>query len=337
MMEKSDPEYNNNGRKRKTLYSDDFKSLVLEASLSNSLQETARRFEVPQATLAEWQREEGLDTVVCPPASSTRPVPGPATPRISAVTGKYSDEFINEVVNYLKVFAILSLYHFVYDRQGHTVTEASKLYNVPHSTVFGWKRRLVGAGAEDDREEVLLFAETHTPAEVRRKYNVDQATLSKWRRENDLEDAAAKSVGVPGPSQPSESGQTAVKKAERGGPRKAVEPTWETREEIVKYAKKAKNYNVAARKYGVNVDELKQWAHALRGDRKTPKTRKKNIKREPKIIEEYENEEEDDEEDDDNEEEEQERGESDPEYSCLSEDGKRVKEYSEEVKAAAVR
>ena len=34
---------------------------------------------------------------------------------------------------------------------------------------------------------------------------------------------------------------------------------------------------------------------------------------------------------------EQERGESDPEYSCLSEDGKRVKEYSEEVKAAAVR
>ena len=112
MMEKSDPEYNNNGRKRKTLYSDDFKSLVLEASLSNSLQETARRFEVPQATLAEWQREEGLDTVVCPPSSSTRPVPGPATPRISAVTGKYSDEFINEVVNYLKVFAILSFYHF---------------------------------------------------------------------------------------------------------------------------------------------------------------------------------------------------------------------------------
>ena len=219
------------------------------------------------------------------------------------------------------------------------MTEASKLYNVPHSTVFGWKRRLVGAGAEagaeDEREEVLLFAETHTPAEVRRKYNVDQATLAKWRRENDLKDAAAKSVEVAGPSEPSESGQTAVKKAERGRPRKVVEPTWETREEIVKYAKKAKNYNVAARKYGVNVDELKQWAHALRGDRKAPKSRRKKIKRGPKIIEEYENEEDDD--DDDNEEEEQDRGESDPEYSCLSEDGKRVKEYSEEVKAAAVR
>ena len=210
------------------------------------------------------------------------------------------------------------------------MTEASKLYNVPHSTVFGWKRRLV-AGAEDDREEVLLFAETHTPAEVKRKYNVDQATLGKWRREKD---AAAKSVEVAGPSEPSESGQTAVKKAERGRPRKVVEPTWETREEIVKYAKKAKNYNVAARKYGVNVDELKQWAHALRGDRKAPKSRRKKIKR---IIEEYENEEDDDDDDDDNEEEEQDRGESDPEYSCLSEDGKRVKEYSEEVKAAAVR
>ena len=76
------------------------------------------------------------------------------------------------------------------------MTEASKLYNVPHSTVFGWKRRLVGAGAEDEREEVLLFAKTHTPAEVKRKYNVDQATLAKWRRENDLKDAAAKSVEV---------------------------------------------------------------------------------------------------------------------------------------------
>ena len=58
-------------------YTEDFKSLVLEASLSNSLKETAERFKVSPEILSEWQRQEGIDCVLDPSLSMM--TPGPST------------------------------------------------------------------------------------------------------------------------------------------------------------------------------------------------------------------------------------------------------------------
>lgn len=67
-------------------YTEDFKSLVLEASLSNPLNETAERFKVSPETLSEWQRQEGIDSVLDPslsttmtPAASTSVIMTPST------------------------------------------------------------------------------------------------------------------------------------------------------------------------------------------------------------------------------------------------------------------
>ena len=70
-------------------YSDDFKEMVLEASLSNSLLETCFRFNVSPSVVSEWQREEGIHAVV--------------SPTNDYQSSKYSTEFIHEVLFYLKV------------------------------------------------------------------------------------------------------------------------------------------------------------------------------------------------------------------------------------------
>ena len=109
-------------------YTEDFKSLVLEASLSNSLKETAERFKVSPEILSEWQRQEGIDCVLDPslslitPGPSTSasiPVPHFKTEKVE--TGKvkseagaesglttpvnrvYTKNVINQVLDYLEV------------------------------------------------------------------------------------------------------------------------------------------------------------------------------------------------------------------------------------------
>lgn len=108
-------------------YTEDFKSLVLEASLSNSLKETAERFKVSPEILSEWQRQEGIDCVLDPslsmmtPGPSTSasiPVPHFKTEKVETGKGKseagaeglttpvnrvYTKEVINQVLDYLEV------------------------------------------------------------------------------------------------------------------------------------------------------------------------------------------------------------------------------------------
>ena len=114
-------------------YTEDFKSLVLEASLSNPLKETAERFKVSPETLVEWQRQEGIDCVLDPSLSMTTVTPAPATSaaipvphfkaehvepevkiKTEAGTGSsssqttpvnrvYTKDVINQVLNYLEV------------------------------------------------------------------------------------------------------------------------------------------------------------------------------------------------------------------------------------------
>ena len=76
-------------------YTEDFKSMVLEASLSNSLMETAERFKVSPEMLVEWQRQEGIDCVLDPslsmmsqPPASLTAVNGNVTPSTSATIPK---------------------------------------------------------------------------------------------------------------------------------------------------------------------------------------------------------------------------------------------------------
>ena len=121
-------------------YTEDFKSLVLEASLSNSLMETAERFKVSPEMLVEWQRQEGIDcvldpslsmlsqspvpstsTTVTPLTSASIPVPqfktdkvkvepvkvkseaGAESSQTTPVNRVYTKEVINQVLNYLEV------------------------------------------------------------------------------------------------------------------------------------------------------------------------------------------------------------------------------------------
>lgn len=129
-------------------YTEDFKSMVLEASLSNSLMETAERFKVSPEILVEWQRQEGIDCVLDPslsmmsqpPASSTSinmtpstsaaiPKPqfkaekvepvksepvkvkseaGAESSQTTPVNRVYTKEVINQVLNYLEVSTFIS-------------------------------------------------------------------------------------------------------------------------------------------------------------------------------------------------------------------------------------
>ena len=47
---------------------------------------------------------------------------------------------------------------------------------------------------------------------------------------------------------------------------------WSTKDKIVEYAKRSKNYQVTARKFGVSSDDIKKWAKALRDEKKLNKT-----------------------------------------------------------------
>ena len=83
-------ENDDGGTSVKRKYSDEFKSLVLEASMSNSVTDTARQFNILPSTVTRWQKQDpGFEGMEFPDP----PAPGK----------KYSEEFINQVVKYLEV------------------------------------------------------------------------------------------------------------------------------------------------------------------------------------------------------------------------------------------
>jgi len=133
------------------IYSDDFKSLVLEASLSNTVPETSKQFNVPEDVISKWQKQEGFDSVLATPTSpSSKPststpssAPPPPTPN-----RKYSQKIVEEVLNFL---------------QDHTVAEASRQYNIPHSTVFGWNKKAAGSISQDFLKEQRNFKSFSIP------------------------------------------------------------------------------------------------------------------------------------------------------------------------------
>ena len=158
--------------------------------------------------------------------------------------------------------------------QDHTVTEASKLFQIPHSTVFGWARRQKAPpGTQDSPEmseikrKVLEYSETHTPAEVKAKFDIPTSTLYRWRRdkkalllildENDNEDKKLPPRSII---------RTCNVKSSPSGTVKTED--WSTRDKIVQFAKRSKNYQVTARKFGVSPDDIKKWAKALREEKK---------------------------------------------------------------------
>ena len=87
-MDTDDGTTTTSSSKRK--YSEEFKSLVLEASMSNSVADTAKQFNIPPSTVRSWQKQDpGFE--------------GIGSPDPSPPAKKYSDEFINTVLKYIEV------------------------------------------------------------------------------------------------------------------------------------------------------------------------------------------------------------------------------------------
>ena len=148
------------------------------------------------------------------------------------------------------------------------------MFQIPHSTVFGWARRQKASpGTQDSPEmseikkKVLEYSETHTPAEVKAKFDIPTSTLYRWRRdkkalllildENDNEDKKLPPRSII---------RTSNLKSSPSGTLKTED--WSTRDKIVQFAKRSKNYQVTARKFGVSPDDIKKWAKALRDEKK---------------------------------------------------------------------
>ena len=145
--------------------------------------------------------------------------------------------------------------------------------------MFGWARKQRAPPEAQDSPElaemkrkVLEYAETHTPAEVKAKFDIPSSTLYRWRRDKkalmltlDENDNLDKKL-------PPRSVIRSNVKASPSGIVKTED--WNTKDKIVEYAKRSKNYQVTARKFGVSSDDIKKWAKALRDEKKLNKTPK---------------------------------------------------------------
>ena len=119
------------------------------------------------------------------------------------------------------------------------------------------------------KRKVLEYAETHTPAEVKAKFDIPSSTLYRWRRDKkalmltlDENDNLDKKLPP----------RSIIKVISPSGTVKTED--WSTKDKIVEYAKRSKNYQVTARKFGVSSDDIKKWAKALRDEKKLNKTPK---------------------------------------------------------------
>ena len=246
------------------------------------------------------------------------------------------------------------------------MTEAARYFQVPHSTVFGWSRRSgnFGSVTSEERRQVLEFAETHTNKETGNKFNVPVSTLCRWKREQKWRENNNEEVSSgTGKSQTSPESRSIINlesmslerqksivnftkthgvvKAGKKfhiaedellsfmrkiGANKNLDDSWETREEILKYAQKHKNYNIASKKFGVEVSVIRKWVHSNKTIENTEGgADKTNIK-------------EDDDEDPDSQEDED----DDPDFGSVPGKKKnprikRVKEFPDDIKEAAVK
>ena len=154
------------------------------------------------------------------------------------------------------------------------MTEASKLFQIPHSTVFGWARKARAPPEAQDSPElaeikrtVLEYAETHTPAEVKAKFDIPTSTLYRWRRDKKaLMQTLDENDNLDKKLPPRSVIRTKNVKSSPSGAVKTED--WSTKDKIVQYAKKSKNYQVTAKKFGVDSDDIKKWAKALRDEKK---------------------------------------------------------------------
>ena len=158
--------------------------------------------------------------------------------------------------------------------------------------MFGWARKQktpTVSQAQDNQEtysiyspevkkSVLDFAETHTPTEVKNKFDVPTSTLYRWKRdqkcanrdENDNVDKKLPIEPIKKVTKMSSMSGGKYFKESNGGKKslKSVENNWNTKDQIVQYAKRSKNYQVTARKFGVSPSQIKMWAKELREEKK---------------------------------------------------------------------
>ena len=115
---------------------------------------------------------------------------------------------------------------------------------------------------------------------------------------------------------------------------KKLEFTWETRDKIVKFAKKCKNYKYASLKFGVTVDQIKDWIQLAKKEKEKIKEvqvvqKKEKIKEQKVAIVEKKK----------GKEVEKKLKDDDKDFTprgCGGRKGTRVKEYSAKIKEAAI-
>ena len=163
--------------------------------------------------------------------------PEPETPFVR----KYSDSLIEEVLEFTV---------------NNSLTETSRYFNIPHSTIYTWQKKL-----------------SHAASDGPVKDNPSQD--KNWKEEPEAHEA------------------------------KESETSEETKEVVVAFAKKHKSYQQASKKFGYSAATIKEWARVRRAVMKEEKAGEEKVEKKS-------------------------RGGGEEEKS------KRVREYSDQVKRAAV-
>ena len=151
-------------------------------------------------------------------------------------------------------------------------------------------------------ENVLQFTKNSSMIEASRHFNIPHSTIYTWQKKLGSVCGEEKKVADQQTSQSAAAGQDQPRRVSG-----ECEPSTETKEEVMDFAKKHKSYVQAEKKFGFSAATIKLWAK----ERKTAGQK------------------------------EQERGDKDEDFKIektrTAERSKRVREYSDRVKEAAVK
>ena len=159
------------------------------------------------------------------------------TPTEIAFTRKYSDSLMKSVLEF---------------SENSSLTEAAKHFNIPHSTIYTWQKKIGYLQPPREEEEGTDF-----PA-IQAK-GLGQDMLGNIKKEM-VELAPPETPG----SEYMENITIPLPLDVKLSCGSEEELSWEMKEEMVDYAKKHKSYQQASKKFGHPADTIKEWAKIKR-------------------------------------------------------------------------
>ena len=140
------------------------------------------------------------------------------------------------------------------------MTEASRFYALPSSTVAIWNERtqkhlssVKGASLDRKREKVVKYANKYSVDQACSRFKISKASISRWRRQYREENGTGKKSQKEASKTRDENDSPLNHRKLRSG------IIWDTRDKIVKHARKHKNLQQTSRKFGVSVAQVKRW------------------------------------------------------------------------------